>query len=100
MINKIKRDTSHFLRRCSLNIFSAYIKKVKKIIIRALSYETFYTHSFLDYWMLLWLRKIRFLEAKNLQNKNICISVIIPAMNEEHNIGKILNSLKTQNYSI
>ena len=49
---------------------------------------------------LLWLRKIRFLEAKNLQNKNICISVIIPAMNEEHNIGKILNSLKTLNYSI
>lgn len=47
---------------------------------------------------LLWLRKIRFLEAKNLQNKNICISVIIPAMNEEHNIGKILNTLKTQNY--
>jgi 4,4'-diaponeurosporenoate glycosyltransferase len=53
--------------------------------------------SFIIGW-LLWLRKIRFLEAKNLQNKNICLSVIIPAMNEEHNIGKILNTLKTQNY--
>jgi len=52
-------------------------------------------------WMIgwiLWLRKIRFLEAKNLQNKNICISVIIPALNEDHNIGKILNTLKAQNY--
>lgn len=52
-------------------------------------------------WMIgwiLWLRKIRFLEAKNLPNKNICISVIIPAMNEDHNIGKILNTLKAQNY--
>ena len=52
-------------------------------------------------WMIgwiLWLRRTRFLEAKSLQNKSICISVIIPAMNEEHNIGKILNTLKTQNY--
>jgi len=38
------------------------------------------------------------LEAKNLQNKNMNTSVIIPAMNEEHNIGKILKTLKTQNY--
>ncbi len=48
-------------------------------------------------WILL-LRRTRFLEAKSLQNKSIRISVIIPAMNEEHNIGKILNTLKTQNY--
>ena len=48
-------------------------------------------------WLLL-LRRTRFLEAKSLQNKSICTSVIIPAMNEEHNIGKILNTLKTQNY--
>jgi glycosyltransferase involved in cell wall biosynthesis len=47
---------------------------------------------------LLWLRKIRYLEAKKYQNKKFCISVIIPTLNEEHNIGKILNSLKTQNY--
>jgi len=51
-------------------------------------------------WVIGWLllRKIRFLKAKNLQNKKVRISVIIPAMNEEHNIGKILNTLKTQNY--
>jgi len=48
-------------------------------------------------WLLL-LRKIRFLKAENLYSKNICISAIIPAMNEEHNIGKILNTLKIQNY--
>ena len=54
--------------------------------------------SFIIGW-LLWLRKIRFLEKKNLQNKNIFISVIIPALDEEHNIGKILNTLKTQNYA-
>jgi len=52
-------------------------------------------------WVIGWLllRKIRFLKAKNLQNKKVRISVIIPAMNEEHNIGKILNTLKTQNYT-
>ena len=64
MINKINRDTSHFLRRCSLNIFFAYIKKVKKIMIRALSYETFYTHSFLDYWMVTFIKKDKIFRGK------------------------------------
>jgi len=50
-------------------------------------------------WMIgwiLWLRKIRFLKIKKLQDKNICASVIIPAMNEEQNIRKILSTLKNQ----
>lgn len=48
-------------------------------------------------WILLF-SKYRILKAKRFNLRETRLSIIIPAMNEEKNIGKLLNSLKRQSY--
>ncbi len=43
--------------------------------------------------------KIKYLVASENFNESD-VSIIIPARNEEHNIGKLLNSINSQNYSL
>ncbi|MDD3656800.1 MAG: glycosyltransferase family A protein [Atribacterota bacterium] len=35
---------------------------------------------------------------EKLKDKEVCLSIIIPAKNEEKNTGKVLNSIKRQSY--
>lgn len=50
-------------------------------------------------WFVGWLlfSKMRFLQRKIL-TRNLLVSLIVPARNEEENIGKIPKALKRQNY--
>ncbi len=58
-------------------------------------------HIFLIFtWFIGWLlfRNIEFLKPGRMKDKSFNISIIIPARNEEHNIGKILETLERQTY--
>jgi len=52
----------------------------------------------LIFWFIGWFlfRNVKFLSYKKPKNNNFLISVIIPARNEEQNIGKILKTVKSQ----
>ncbi len=52
-------------------------------------------------WLIGWvfiLSKYRILKKENFQFPEAHLSIIIPAMNEEKNIDKVLNSIKKQSY--
>lgn len=51
-------------------------------------------------WVIGWLlfRNIEFLKLGKVKDRNLSVSVIIPARNEEHNISKILETLELQSY--
>lgn len=58
-------------------------------------------HIFLIFtWFIGWLlfRNIEFLKPGKIRDKSFNVSIIIPARNEEHNIGKILETLERQSY--
>ncbi|MCX7796572.1 MAG: glycosyltransferase family 2 protein [bacterium] len=51
-------------------------------------------------WIIGWLlfKNVEFLKSGMVEDRRFDISVIIPARNEEHNIGKILKTLERQSY--
>lgn len=55
---------------------------------------------YLSAWFIGWVfyKGARFLKKKNLITRNYSLSVIIPARNEEKNIGKLLSLLQKQTY--
>jgi len=56
---------------------------------------------FIIYWLLGWLflpRRKCFLKRGKSKDEEVSLSIIIPAMNEERNIAKILNTLVEQSY--
>ena len=53
------------------------------------------------FWIIGWVflnSKSRVIKVEKLKDKEVCLSIIIPAKNEEKNTGKVLNSIKRQSY--